>query len=102
MENLTKDVNDRAGAESELNAWLASNYPEGYIPSQMELDSDAWVLREMKRQQMAEWNAEHTRRWLEEEDAIGRIALLCDEANWRVGKSEQMAALAISKAMANE
>jgi len=49
MDDLTKDVNNHAGAESELNAGLARNYPEGYIPSQMELDSDAWFSSETKR-----------------------------------------------------
>ena len=100
MEQQQND-NSHAFARSRSNGRLASNYPPGYTPSRMELDSDAWLDREMWDGVRKESQAEHTRRWLEEEKATGRIALLCDEANYRVSKSERAALSAISKAMAN-
>jgi len=60
--------------QTEVNERLASNYPSGYTPSQMELDSDAWLDREFWNGIYKNEMAERTRRWLEAEDATGRIA----------------------------
>lgn len=69
--------------------------------AERDAESRADLERELREEFRDEERARWERNWLAEIEAMGRLELLRDEANWRVSQAEKAAAEAIAKMMSN-
>ena len=69
--------------------------------AERDAESRANLDRELREDFRNEEQARWERNWLSEDETMGRLELLRDEANWRVSQAEKATAEAIDKMMSN-